>query len=72
MLSAPAQVKRVLDENLFLLQVLNLDFKLNQTLEVDQAYNLHLEKTDDPLLVGLKASSQTLGYRQQHYVDTGD
>jgi hypothetical protein len=69
MLSSSAQVKRVLDENLYLLQVLNLDFKENPHFEVDPAFNPSLEPNPDPLAVGLRPASQAGGYRQQHFVD---
>jgi hypothetical protein len=68
MYSTPTEVKRILDENLFLLQMLNLDFRQNQEFEVDLAFNPFLEPSFDPLSVSLLKTYETSRVGQTHFV----
>lgn len=65
-------VRRTLDENVFLLKVLNLEFRENMNMEIDPGFNPYIEKHDNPLLLSLYKSYMTHENGNFHFVGPTD
>lgn len=63
-----ADIRKSLDENVFLLKVLNLEFRQNLEMDIDPGFNPYLERHEDRLLVSLYKSYMTHADGSYHFV----